>query len=250
VQGGGSISLPVVFRPLSLGIYHSIEGEIANHAIVTVSYAPPVGLFRRKREETLNEQLLREAGYDPSGRQAGASEETVSEPPEPWSVGPPGPMDPRSLGVAFGAVNQRPREWDAVTPVEAPELQGHSYEFAALPDGSLIVDDTVDEDLSPLAEAVERALAPPYRALAVRTDDRWWMVSARKLVVVELALDGEELELSDVGGERHFAVDGIERSPTKAPSTLVAFGQTEGADYVVQARRLDENLWEVTPSAL
>lgn len=208
-----------------------------------------MGLFRRKREETLNEQLLREAGYDPSGRQAGASEEAVPGPPQPWSVGPPGPMDPHGLGIAGGA-NQRPREWDVVTPVEASELTGQRYEFATTPDGSLLVDDTCDEDLSPLAEAVERALDPPYRALAVRSDDRWWMVSARKLVVVELALEGEELELSDVGGERHFVVDGIEQSPTKAPSTLVAFGQIEGADYVVQAQRLDENLWEVTPSAL
>jgi hypothetical protein len=211
-----------------------------------------VGLFRRKREETLNEQLLREAGYDPSGKPAASPEEDVGEVParwdqEPWLVGP---MDPQGRDVAGGGINQRSREWDIVTPAEAPELIAQSYEFAVTPDGSLIVDDTCDEDLSPLADAVERELQPPYRTLAVRSDDRWWMVSARTLTVVELSLDGEELELTDVGGERHLVVDGTERNATRAPAALVALGQREGPDYVVQAARLDGDLWDVTPSAL
>jgi hypothetical protein len=134
-----------------------------------------VGLFRRKQEETLNEQLLREAGYDPSGKPVGSPEIELGEPPEPWSVGPSGPMDPRGSVVA-GAVSQRPREWDVATPAEAPDLKAQSYEFAVTPDGSLIVDETCDEDLTPLADAVDRELAPPYRAFAVRSDDRWWMV--------------------------------------------------------------------------
>jgi hypothetical protein len=209
-----------------------------------------MGLFRRKREETLNEQLLREAGYDATGKHEAPPEDDVVERPDPWIAGPRGPMDPRGYGIAGGAVSQRTREWDVVTPAEAPELNARSYEFAVLPDGSLIVDDNCEEDLSPLADAVERELKAPYRALAVRSDDLWWMVSARKLSVLELSVEGEEFELTDVGGERHFVVDGSEKNATRAPAELVALGQEVGVDYVVQGHRLDGNLWDVTPSAL
>ncbi|MDX6410570.1 MAG: hypothetical protein QOE91_86 [Gaiellaceae bacterium] len=216
-----------------------------------------MGLFRRKREETLNEQLLREAGYDASGKPAAPPEEEPAAAPDqdfvaapaPWLVGPPGPMDPRAGLLTYGAA-ARPRTWDVVTAAEAPELTAQRYEFATVPDGSLIVGDDCDEDLSPLADAVEKELKPPYRALAVRSDDRGWMVSARNLDVVALPVDGEELELTEVGGERHFAVDGSEKSAARAPAELVALGRHEGVDYVVQAQRLDGNLWEVTPTAL
>src|SRR6267378_3361080 len=127
-----------------------------------------MGLFRRRREETLNEQLLREAGYDPSGKPAAPPEEEPAvspdqglvDAPAPWLVGPPGPMDPRA-GLTYGAA-ARPRIWDLVTPAEAPELNAQRYGFATVPDGSLIVDDDCDEDLSPLADAVESELKPPY----------------------------------------------------------------------------------------
>jgi hypothetical protein len=214
-----------------------------------------MGLFRRRREETLNEQLLREAGYDSSGKPAAPQEDepaarsendTVNA-PAPWLVEQPGPMDPR--GGVYGAA-ARPRVWDIVTSAEAPELNAQRYEFATVPDGSLIVDDTCDEDLSRLADAVERELKPPYRALAVRSDDRWWMVSARNVNVVALPVDGEELELTEVGGERHFVVDGTAKNAARAPTRLVTLGQNEGVDYAVQAQRLDGDLWEVTPTAL
>jgi hypothetical protein len=77
----------------------------------------------------------------------------------------------------------RQREWDAVATVEA-ELPGDRLEFAALPDGTLIVEeDVADGALSPLADALEESLTPPYRALAVRQDARIWAVAAKRIEV-------------------------------------------------------------------
>jgi len=207
-----------------------------------------LGFFRRHREETLNEQLLREAGLAEPEPVVAAEEQ--SAPPKPFPVGPPGPADPRTRSFLGEAFPERPAAWDSVTTAEAPELQGDRYEFATVPDGSLIVDETCNDDLSRLANAVERELAPPYRALAVRQDECIWMVSARKITVLELPLDGDELELSDVGGRRTFVVDSGAMDADAAPAVLVQLGERAGTDYVVQAQRLDGRLWDATTSVL
>ena len=55
----------------------------------------------------------------------------------------------------------------------APQLAGDRVSFVALPTGDLIVEDEQgDADLSPLADAVERNLSPPYRAVAERQQRR------------------------------------------------------------------------------
>jgi hypothetical protein len=209
-----------------------------------------VGLFRRKRDETLNEQLLREAGYDATGRSAPLTQ-SVGEPPAPWQVGPPGPADPRAGPFGRSLPSERPSEWDVTVLLEDPDLAAARYEFSVLPDGSLIVGDDCDEDLSRLADAVERELDPPYRAVAVHYgDERWWMVSACALTVLELEIDGEELELSDLSGRRQYIVDGAPHDPWTASPDLVALGQKHGVDYAVQGKRLDGNSWSVTASAL
>jgi hypothetical protein len=133
---------------------------------------------------------------------------------------------------------------------EDADLRASTYDFTVLPDGSLIVDEDCDEDLSRLADTVEKELSPPYRASAARYDERWWLVSARALTVLDLPIDGEELELTDVGGQREYIVDGSSRDPADAPPELVALGQKHGVDYAVQAQRLDQDVWDVTASAL
>jgi hypothetical protein len=161
-----------------------------------------MGWFRRKEEETYNEQLLREAGL------AG------QEPPAPL----PG-LDPGIAASIFG-MGARPAEWDVFATVEAPGLAGDDVEFAALPNGDLIVDEERgDADLSPLADAVEQRLKPPYRATGRRGEGALWAVAARQIDVRRLQRDGDEFE--DVDG-----------------------------DTVLRGTRLEGDLWEVQEDRL
>jgi hypothetical protein len=201
-----------------------------------------MGFFRRK--ETLNEQTLREAHI---GEQQ----------PEPEHAAP-GPVDPfegsypadHVLGVWRRAM-ARPGEYDQVLTVEAPDVAGDSVEFATLPSGDVIVDtEQGDADLSPFADAVEKALKPPYRVIARRGEGGLWSVAARGIDVLEVALaEGDEIELASVGGELDVRVDG-EPWHARIPELEQAGDAAEGEDYVVQAERLDGDLWEVRASPL
>lgn len=144
----------------------------------------------------------------------------------------------------------RPRRWDTVATAEAPALQGKEVHFTALPDGSLVVDEDEPEGgLSPLADALEARLAPPYRAEAVRRDGALWGVAGRRIVVVdEPTLDGDEAELVVTRGGRTLTVDGRPRL-ARAPA-LEAAGAGEGPEFVVRATRLDGDLWEVEAAPL
>lgn len=138
----------------------------------------------------------------------------------------------------------RPREWDAVAVVDAPGLPGDEVVFVALPDGSFVLEDQQrGVDLSPLARALE--LSPPYRAEAVRRTGQRWAVGARAIEVIELALSltGGEIEIVWDGSERSVLVDG---EPTLASfPPLERFGEGRSRAWVVRARRLRAELWEV-----
>jgi len=193
-------------------------------------------LFRR-REETLNDKLLREAGYEPDGTKL------------PDSPPPTVPAEPLFPALA-SPVQPRLGNWDAVTIAVAPGLREPGYDFATLPDGSLIVGETCDEDLSALAAAIEARLEPPYRARAIRQNDRQWLVSGRRIQVVQLAIEGDELELSSLGGQRLFSVDGSPVPSATAPAALPALSGRLGSDFVVRASRIDGDLWEVSADPL
>jgi hypothetical protein len=150
---------------------------------------------------------LREAGYGPD---RSALPDVPTEPAVSRALG--------GEGLLVGSLEQiRPRNWDIVTPVEAPALEGNAYEFATLPDGSLIVDESCKENLSSLADSVEEHLEPPYRAIGVRQRDRLWMVSARSIEIAKLATGGDELTLSSLDGEQTFSTDRQPSDPTLAP---------------------------------
>lgn len=157
-------------------------------------------MWFRRRGETYNEQMLREAGLD----------------------GPPAPLDPQAglhpAQSAWGAIagfGPRPAEWDAFVTAEAPAIGGDEVDFATIPEGDVIVDTEVgDADLSPLADAVETQLRPPYRASARRQEGGLWAVAARRIEVRRLERDGDEFE--DVSG-----------------------------DTVTRGSRLDGDLWEI-----
>jgi hypothetical protein len=207
-----------------------------------------MGFFRRADEdETLNEQLLREAHLD-----------EVQPQTEPGDAPPPKPVDPfegtypadHFMGVWQRAM-ARPGEYDEVLAVDAPAIAGDAVEFATLANGDMIVDtEQGDADLSPFADAVEKTLKPPYRVIARRKEDGLWSVAARGIDVLEVDFpDGDEIELSSLDGELDIRVDG-EPWQGHIQALEHAGAAAEGADYVVQAERLDGDLWEVRASPL
>jgi hypothetical protein len=184
-------------------------------------------------------------------RLADAGGLTLGEPAGPAgpAAAPPG-WDGEQRGEPGIHGVPRARRWDAVATAEAPALTGDEVHFTALPDGSLVVaEDAEDGDLSPLADALEGRLAPPYRAEAVRRSGGLWGVAGRRITVVrEATLEGEEVELVVTSGGRTLTVDGRPRL-ARAPG-LEAAGAGEGAEFVVRATRLDGDLWEVEAAPL
>ena len=198
-----------------------------------------MGFFRRK--ETLNEQLLREGGLDPL-QVLGDS----PPPPQPQ----PAMSVLRTLGVPDGSTGA-PREWDAAVTAEVPGLAGDRSEFTTLPNGDVIVSEEAgDADLSPLADAVERNVTPPYRAVAARQNGDLWAVAAKRIETVTIPFPaGERLELSRNGDEEELRVDG-EPSEEAVPRELERAGEDAGESFYVEAERIDGDVWEVKATAL
>jgi hypothetical protein len=205
-----------------------------------------VGFFRRRRQETLNEQLLREAGLDPA-QVLGDGAPAPELPQE--QLDPLLPMRPRQ-GVPEGA-SPDPREWDAAITVSAPDLAGDEIKFTTIPDGDVIVsEESGDADLSPLADALERHVDPPYRALAVRQDGDLWALCARRIRAAQIPFsNGDKLELSWNGKDEELRVDG-EPSDADIPRALEEIGEAAGTSYYVEAQRIDGDLWEVRATGI
>jgi len=199
-----------------------------------------VRLFGRGRQP-LHRQLADAGGLSVDGEQEPPGQGLASEPPG-WDGEQRG--EPGIHGVS------RARRWDTVVTVEAPGLRGDRVRFVALPDGSLLDEsDEPEAALAPLADAVEASLAPPYRAEAVRRSESVWAVAARRIAVAdEPSLRGEEAELVVTAGDRTLSVDGDQRLP-RAPA-FEAAGERVGREFVVRARRLDGDLWEIETAPL
>jgi hypothetical protein len=195
-----------------------------------------VGLFRRN-EETLNEQLLREAGLDPA--QASA--------PSGMTPFPTGDIN---LGWRRKHFAGGTDPWDAVVTAQLAGVAGDEVEFTTLPNGDVIVGrEDGDADLSPLADVIEKKIDPPYRALGTRQDGDLWGAGARRIQVAEFRLaEGESVDLSENDGVRELRVDG-ELSDAEIPE-LAQLGEPVGSAYCVEAKRIDGDFWEVRVSAL
>jgi len=179
-----------------------------------------VRLFRK---EPLHRKLARESRLE------------VEEPP-------PHDTTPRWGGPGVHGI-PRARQWDATAIAEAPDVSGDEVTFAALPDGTLVVDS--EDDCTPFAEALEAQLAPPYRALAVRRDETRWAVAGRLIEVVELPpqVRGDAIDLTVQEGERSLTTDGMP-SFGGVPE-LEQLGAERYDSFVVHAERLDGTLWDV-----
>jgi hypothetical protein len=199
-----------------------------------------VGLFRR-RSETLNEQLLREAGLDPA--------QALGDSPSPAPAEAPRSLLAR-VGVPDGA-GVSPKEWDAAVTATAPMLAGDRVEFTTIPNGDMIVgEEQGDADLSPLADAVERHVDPPYRAVATRQSGNLWAVGAKRIQVALVPFrDGDKLELVRHGVDEELRVDG-EPSEEPVPRELERVGEAVGSSFYVEAERIDGDLWEVRATSL
>ena len=153
-----------------------------------------------------------------------------------------GPLDtgPRWGEVGIHGVH-RQREWDAVSIAEAPEFAGTEARFVVLADG-LILAETDDLGLEPLAAALEGSIQAPFRGEAVRRGDGLWAVAGRRVQVVEVPenVDGDRVTLTLRDGERTLEIDGM-----TAFGSIPTLEQLGGDGVVVTALRLDETLWEV-----
>jgi hypothetical protein len=143
---------------------------------------------------------------------------------------------------------EQPRgPWDVVTSAHAPELPGSTVSFVALEDGTLVVDDDIpDGSATPLADAVEKELQPPYEAAAVRgeDDDGVWRVAAVDVLVATAEFGGaERVDLARVGGEVTATVDGVDAPEDAAPYGLIDLLAHLEGDAALTAERLDETTW-------
>jgi hypothetical protein len=192
-----------------------------------------VALFRKK--ETYNEQMLREAGLDR------VVLNTPQPPPEMESTMP-------RRGIDYSRLS---REWDTVATAVAPGIAGDRVKFTALPNGDLIVsEEDGDGDLSPFADAIEEHVSPPYHAAASRQDGDLWGIGAKRIEVVQFSFPGADaLELFQRDGAAQVSVNGA-ASDAAAPVELQRLGERVGADFCVEAKRIDGDYWEVEVSPL
>jgi hypothetical protein len=210
-----------------------------------------VGFFRRERP--IHEQLAEEGGLDIEG--GAGDEEAELEPPEEHSGAISvarallGPQVAEDLLASHGV--PRAREWDAIATAEAPELPGDTIDFVVLEDGTLFVDLDLPEDaLTPIAEALESSIDPPYRALARRREADVWSATAMRvdIVAVPQEIPGDEVVIAAHEGEAKLLIDD-EEYEGEIPA-LETFGQERFESFVLTASRLDLQLWEVTVNPL
>jgi hypothetical protein len=154
----------------------------------------------------------------------------------------PLPHDP---GPHWGEVGihglHRHREWDAVATVDAPGLAGDETWFVVLESGEVVAEDGAAD--ARLTSSV--ALAPPFRAHAVRQGPGIWVVAAVRIRTVVLTDDpgGDVVELAWDGRERSVRIDG---APTLAGvPDLERLGAERHAAFVVTASRVTGSIWDV-----
>jgi hypothetical protein len=181
------------------------------------------------RRKPLHERLLEEGG--------------LAETPPPAAVATASAAGPPVRADVHGFA--REREWDALATVAAPELAGDELAFDVLPDRTVLVETQEgDKPLTALVDTIERELAPPYRARAVRQSEELWAVAARRIEVVRLpGRGGDALELTVRGDERRLIVDGMPEFG--GDPELEKLGESRHPDFVVRAELLDDDWWEV-----
>ncbi len=199
-----------------------------------------------KREEPVHERLRREAEDE------GALAE-IEEPGEDDLFGEASPFgatyssgDVDQGALSFLGVPRIRGDWDLVVTAEAPELTGaDELGFVALEDGDIYMDSHLPEgDVTPLAEAIESQIEPPYRCRGVRQKGDLWAVAAQEIEVGRFEAPGEEIELTLRNGEIETVIDG-RRSFDSVPE-LEELGREAADEFFAHAKRVDDDIWEIT----
>ena len=135
--------------------------------------------------------------------------------------------------------------WDVLTTADAPALTGSELTFVALTDGTLVVDaDVPDGSVSPLADALEQELGPPYEAAAVRNESGTWTVAAHAVLIAPAGpADADTAELARVDGVVTARLDDSDVDARTAPPGLLALLDFVDGDAALTAERLDEATW-------
>jgi hypothetical protein len=133
-----------------------------------------------------------------------------------------------------------------VVSLLAPEVEGDYAVFASLEDGLLLVEQYEgSSDLTGFAETIERRLPAPYRARAIRVDERRFVVVARGIETVELSgVEGEELLVVALPGEQRVAILDGKRTPL--PGSELDALLDEAEPCLARLTNLDEAIWELT----
>jgi hypothetical protein len=137
-----------------------------------------------------------------------------------------------------------------VVSLLAPDVAGDYAVFVALPERLLIVEEQEgDGDLGVLADGVEKRLKAPYRARALRVDERRFVVVASEIETVELpGLDGEELVVFALpDGQRTAVLDGGSHQLVNAEVEAIL---EESAPCLLRLENVDESVWEVSVDLL
>jgi hypothetical protein len=207
--------------------------------------------WNRKSEEKRPTEIAADATAD-AAEDAADVEQTVERPTEPIaSVEMPfAGTSVASGGGSFVGIPRARGNWDLVVTAEAPGLVGSDeLGFAVVEDGDIFMDSQYPEgDVTPLAEAIELKIQPPYRAYGVRQEGDLWAIAARGIEIGRFTATGYEIELTVKGGERELVVDG--RKSSGSVPELERLGAEEGADYFARAVCIDDDLWEVTVNPL
>lgn len=200
--------------------------------------------WHRKSEQEPAGEPLPDLGTD--------AEQTVERPAEPTAL-----VETSFAGTSvehgggsFVGIPRMRGNWDLVVTNTAPGLTGSDeLGFVAVEDGDIFMDSQLPEgDVTPLAEAIELQIQPPYRAYGARQEGDLWAVAARAIEIARFQAAGDEIELTVREGERKLLVDG-RKAFTDAPE-LEKIGKEASEDFFVCAVRIEDDLWEITARAL
>jgi hypothetical protein len=141
------------------------------------------------------------------------------------------------------------KPFDVFVLARAHGLEGNETIFWSLPDGELVVDEKGTANASALADAVEKKLSRPYKAVATRQTDDLWSVGAIAIEVARIVFEGGDFLALGHDEVNAFAVDG-EPSSARIPRELEEVGERHAPHYYVEASRIDGDIWEVRVSKL
>jgi hypothetical protein len=203
-----------------------------------------------KRDEPVHEHLRREAEKEGALVDAEVEDE-IERPAEPVSTGMSlAGTSAEQGGLSFIGIPRDRGDWDLVVSGEAPDLTGSDeLGFVVVEDGDIYMDSQFPEgDVTPLAEAIELQLQPPYRAYGVRQEDDLWAVAAREIELGRFEAAGNEIELTVRGDERELVIDG-KKSFGSVPE-FEQLGREVAEEFFARAIRVEDDLWEVTVDPL